>query len=69
LDQNKQPNWFYFFLVLEPKTSSNRLISVWFGSGFFPFKPVQTEITPVVFCTLLFYRQRIGLQTCCVLYL
>jgi hypothetical protein len=52
LDQNKQPNRFYFFLFwnrTEPKTGSNRLILVRFGSGFFPSKPVQTEITPVEF--------------------
>jgi hypothetical protein len=28
----------------KPKTGSNRLISVRFGSVFFPSKPVQTEI-------------------------
>ena len=33
----------------EPKTDSNRLISVRFGSVFFPSKPVQTEIIMVEF--------------------
>jgi hypothetical protein len=52
LDQNKQPNWFFFLKFwnrTEPKTGSNRLISVRFGLGFFPSKPIQTEITPVEF--------------------
>jgi len=54
LDQNKQPNQFYFFLVLEPNRTENQFKpinfgSVRFGSGFFPSKPVQTEITPVEF--------------------
>jgi hypothetical protein len=40
---------FIFFLVLEPKTGSNRLISVRFGSVCLPSKPIQTEIIPVEF--------------------
>jgi hypothetical protein len=38
LDQNKQPNRFLFYFLnrTEPKTGSNRLISVRFG--FFPFQ-------------------------------
>jgi hypothetical protein len=50
LNQNKQPNRFYFFFNFlnrtEPKTGSNRLISVRFGLVFFSSKPVQTEIIP-----------------------
>jgi hypothetical protein len=51
LDQNKQPNriFFFFSFGIEPKTGSNRLISVRFGSGFFPSKPVQIQITLVEF--------------------
>jgi len=46
LDQNIQPNWFYFIFSFgtEPKTSSNRLILVRFGSVFSPSKSFQTEI-------------------------
>jgi hypothetical protein len=39
LDQNKQPNWFYFFLVLEPNRTENQfkpinfsLVRIWFFS-------------------------------------
>ena len=46
LVQNKQPNRFYFIFSFEtePKTGSNRLISVRFGLVFSPSKPVQTKI-------------------------
>jgi hypothetical protein len=46
LDQNKQPNRFFFLFMnrTEPKTGSNRLISVRFDSVCFPSKPVQTEL-------------------------
>jgi hypothetical protein len=44
LDQNKQPNRFYFFLVFKPNQTKNRFKPINFGSGFFPSKPVQTEI-------------------------
>jgi hypothetical protein len=56
LDQNKQPNQFYFFFSFgtEPNRTENRFKpinfgSVRFGSVFFPSKPVQTEIIPVEF--------------------
>jgi len=42
---NNQTELFFFNFLnrTEPKTGSNRLISVRFGSVFFPSKPVQTQ--------------------------
>jgi hypothetical protein len=39
LDQNKQPNQF-FFLVFEPNQTKNQFKLINFGSVFFPSKPV-----------------------------
>jgi len=42
LDQNKQPNRFYFFFVLEPNRTENRFKPINFGSVRFRFFPFQT---------------------------